>query len=294
MTVLTARPKDLAPLILPAALLVLAFAALAVQLVPLPALFRPSDIARPVTVTLPPGQLTYRVEGHYLQDNVPMDAPITTIAFEHPITIMQYQVSVEDYARCVADQACPPAFNAGLDGTPVTGVNYQDALDYAAWLSGATGEIWALPTDAEWAYAAAERFEDDALGLMDDPTNPALRWIANYRAEAARNRSADPDPRPLGSFGANSNGIVDMSGNVWEWTETCHRRVHVDEAGSIVSEQPACTIRVLEGKHRGATSFFIRDPKSGGCSVGVPPDNLGFRLVRRGAGPGGWFGWIGR
>ena len=36
-----------------------------------------------------------------------------------------------------------------------------------------------------------------------------------------------------------------------------------------------------EGKHRAATSFFIRDAKSGGCSVGIPPDNLGFRLVRR-------------
>ena len=27
-------------------------------------------------------------------------------------------------------------------------------------------------------------------------------------------------------------------------------------------------------------TFFIRNPKSGGCSVGTPPDNLGFRLVR--------------
>jgi formylglycine-generating enzyme required for sulfatase activity len=294
MTVLTVRPKDLTSLILPAALLVLALAALAAQLIPLPNLFRPSDIALPAMVTLPPGQLTYRIEGHYLRDNVPIDAPISTVAFQHPIAIMQYQVSVEDYARCVADRACAPAFNAGLDGTPVTGVNYLDAVDYAAWLSGMTGETWTLPTDAEWAYAAAERFEDDALGLLDDPANPALRWIADYRAEAARNRTADPYPRPLGSFGANSNGIMDMSGNVWEWTETCHRRVHVDAAGGIVSEQPACTIRVLEGKHRGATSFFIRDPKSGGCSVGVPPDNLGFRLVRRDAGPGGWFGWMGR
>src|SRR5690606_9745838 len=105
--------------------------------------------------------------------------------------------------------------------------------------------------------------------------------IANYRQEAARNRTPDPAPHPLGSFGANSNGIMDMAGNVWEWTDTCHRRLHIDAAGTIMSEQPACTIRVLEGKHRAATSFFIRDAKSGGCSVGIPPDNLGFRLIRR-------------
>ena len=282
MTVHAVQPKDLTPLILPAALLALALSALAVQLAPtLPDVFRSSDIILPATVTLPPGHLTYRAEGHFLRDNVPMDAPITTVAFARPLEIMQYQVSVEDYARCVADNACAPALNPGLDGTPVTGVSYQDAVDYATWMSAVTNETWTLPTDAEWAYAAAERFEDNALGLADNPANPALRWIANYRAEAARNRSADPDPRPLGGFGANSNGIMDMSGNVWEWTETCHRRVHVDAAGNVVSEQPACTIRVLEGKHRAATSFFIRDAKSGGCSVGIPPDNLGFRLVRR-------------
>jgi hypothetical protein len=26
--------------------------------------------------------------------------------------------------------------------------------------------------------------------------------------------------------------------------------------------------------------FFVKDAKGGGCSVGTPPDNLGFRLVR--------------
>lgn len=72
-----------------------------------------------------------------------------------------------------------------------------------------------------------------------------------------------------------------MAGNVWEWTQTCHRRVHVDAAGSVLSEVPACGIRVLGGRHRTPMSFFVRDARSGGCSVGVPPDNLGFRLVRR-------------
>ena len=27
-------------------------------------------------------------------------------------------------------------------------------------------------------------------------------------------------------------------------------------------------------------SAFVRDALGGGCSVGVPPDNLGFRLVK--------------
>jgi hypothetical protein len=57
--------------------------------------------------------------------------------------------------------------------------------------------------------------------------------------------------------------------------------VHVDAAGAILSETPACTVKVLDGQHRASMSFFIRDARSGGCSVGIPPDNMGFRLVRQ-------------
>ncbi|TIP54773.1 MAG: formylglycine-generating enzyme family protein, partial [Mesorhizobium sp.] len=40
-----------------------------------------------------------------------------------------------------------------------------------------------------------------------------------------------------------------------------------------------CGVHVVEGFHRTYMSNFIRDGKSGGCAVGTPPDNLGFRLV---------------
>ena len=283
MTAHAVGARDAIPLLLPAGLLAVAIGVLAAQLAPLPASFQPADLAPPASVVLPPGTLTYRPEGHYLRDNVPIDGPVEQIRFAEPLEIMTYQVSAADYARCVADAACamPLTPLRGDGSVPVTGVSFEDAVAYAKWLSTRTGQDWALPSDAEWAYAAAERYADDALGLGNGEANPALRWIANYRQEAARNRTADPDPRPLGSFGANSHGVMDMAGNVWEWTDTCHRRIHLDATGGVVSEQLACTIRVLEGKHSAATSFFIRDAKSGGCSVGIPPDNLGFRLVRR-------------
>ena len=40
-----------------------------------------------------------------------------------------------------------------------------------------------------------------------------------------------------------------------------------------------CGVRVVEGAHRSYMTDFIRDPRSGGCAAGVPPANLGFRLV---------------
>ena len=39
-------------------------------------------------------------------------------------------------------------------------------------------------------------------------------------------------------------------------------------------------MRVVEGQHRAYVTDFIRDARAGGCAAGVPPSNLGFRLVR--------------
>jgi hypothetical protein len=40
-----------------------------------------------------------------------------------------------------------------------------------------------------------------------------------------------------------------------------------------------CGVRVVAGAHRSYMTDFIRDPRNGGCAAGVPPANLGFRLV---------------
>jgi formylglycine-generating enzyme required for sulfatase activity len=297
MTTLARPVHDvLTSLVLPGTLLVVGTALIALQL-GLPNLsLGMGGIAGPETVTLTPADFTYRVEGHFLRDGNPVDAPMVQRRLDASLVMMKYQVSVADYAACTAEGACAAAEprNIGQGNVPVTGVNFDDATDYAAWLSDRTGQDWALPTDRQWAFAAGAGFVDDALGLAEDNANPAARWLANYEKEAARESDGGRVPLPLGSFGSNENGIADMGGNVWEWTQTCHRRVHVDAAGAVLSETPACTIKILEGQHRTPMSFFIRDARSGGCSVGVPPDNLGFRLVRQPAWHERLFALIGR
>ncbi len=237
----------------------------------------------PETVTLAAGEIEHRLPGEFLRDGKPVDAPHRQFRFTHAITIMKYQVSTADYARCVADGACAPLDKAvEISGhIPVTGVNYLDATDYARWFSAQRGETWRLPTDEEWAFVAAERFGDDALGVDEDGNNPSRRWLVRYRLEAERSARSDYEAKPAGYFGANTKGVYDLSGNVWEWTESCYIRTNMkSDNPQAATSIDNCGVRVIEGRHRAYMSTFIRDGKSGGCATGTPPDNMGFRLVR--------------
>ena len=159
---------------------------------------------------------------------------------------------------------------------PAVQVNWHDANAYASWLSRKTGEHYRLPTDEEWAFAAGSKFVDD--GVPVDLDNPAKRWIANYERETGRD--AEAATRPFGAFGVNENGLLDLSGNVWEWTATCFERHVLDEKGRAVKRHANCGLRIAEGAHRAYVTDFIRDARAGGCAAGAPPTNLGFRLVR--------------
>ena len=245
---------------------------------------RPGVLAPIETVSLAPGRFEYRVSGEFLKTGRVVEGPLVERRLRRGVEIMKYQVSVAEYAACVADGACQAADTRTADQAdmPVTGVSWRDAAAYAAWLSRRTGDTWRLPSDEEWAFAAAERFGPEANGIVedDDGANPAVRWLAAYRYRADP-RERDTRPKPRGHYGVNSNGLADLSGNVWEWTDTCYVRNRIDAAGRLAESTTNCGVRVVGGQHRGYMSNFLRDGRSGGCAAGMaPPDNLGFRLVR--------------
>lgn len=270
---------------LPLVLLAALSAALAVEVGFVNIGRRDATFAAPEVVTIAPHEFQYRDATEYFRGGLAVDAPKRTANVRMPLTIMRYQASLSEYDYCVADGACaaPEGRSATSgDDTPVTGISYDDALRYADWLSQKTGQDWRLPTDFELAYAAADRFPDDALGIDADSKNPALRWLADYEREARRTASSDPVPQPKGSFGVSQTGLADFGGNIWEWTSTCNRRIDLDKQAVGDEPDPAtCGIMIAAGRHRAPMSTFVRNPKGGGCSVGSPPDNLGFRLVRQ-------------
>ena len=116
-------------------------------------------------------------------------------------------VTNEQYGRFVVETgaAAPPHWPAP-DDHPVTFVDWDEASAFCAWAGGR------LPTEAEWEKAARG---------TDARTYP-------WGDEEDESRAAvGPDMKhgstsPVGSHpeGASPYGLLDMAGNVWEWTST--------------------------------------------------------------------------
>jgi sulfatase modifying factor 1 len=106
----------------------------------------------------------------------------------------------------------PPRFwrQAPFDGErqPVVGVNWQDAIDYCAWLSEQLGRLCRLPTEAEWEYAARGGAERLAYAWGEEP--PLIGGVSLAHAP-------QDGPSPAGTTPANGFGLVDAGFNVHEW-----------------------------------------------------------------------------
>tara|TARA_R110002049_G_scaffold29972_2_gene101926 strand:- start:19861 stop:20670 length:810 start_codon:yes stop_codon:yes gene_type:complete len=238
------------------------------------------QIALPELVIIPPGDIAYRPMGNFTKDGkaaVPHAYVVHVDSFE----IMKYQVSRDQYASCVSDGGCA-AVPTGTGVLPQTQVNWIDATAYARWLSARSGQNWQLPTAPQWQRAAAERAGDvfSELDADEDVLDPGARMLAQYKTGTLLRGTHSSILRPPGDFGVNSFGVADLAGNVWEWTDACLANGIIHTDGSIALGADYCGVRIAGGAHQAAVINFVRDASVGGCAVGLPPDHLGFRLVR--------------
>jgi formylglycine-generating enzyme required for sulfatase activity len=164
---------------------------------------------------------------------------------------------------------------------PVTQVAYEDAAAYAAWAGKA------LPTEAEWEYAARGGLEGATYAWGDEPF-PDGRPMANtWQGEFPwQNLLADgyEGTSPAGAFPPNGYGLLDMTGNVWEWT--CDRFGAAETAAACCGPAPDDGLerRVIKGgSHLCAPSYCLRYRPAArqGESVDTSTTHIGFRCVLR-------------
>lgn len=117
-----------------------------------------------------------------------------------------------------ADWRHPRGPGSSIDGLaehPVVHVALADAEAYCAWIGGE------LPTEAEWEFAARGGL-DGAVFAWGNEERPggqcmANTWQGHFPWENTR-EDGYAYTSPVGSFPANGYGLLDVTGNVWEWT----------------------------------------------------------------------------
>jgi formylglycine-generating enzyme required for sulfatase activity len=197
----------------------------------------------------------------------PEEGPVREVAVDG-FWMQQTEVTNAQYGRCVADGACTPPQAEGWDASalaehPVSHVDWEQANAYARWAGGR------LPTEAEWEKAC--RSDDGRLYPWGDgPPTPELANFANNIGETL----------PVGSLpdGASPYGILDLSGNVWEWTSSLER-AYPYAAADGREDAEAEDKRAARGGSFYYTQYQLRCTSRSGFDPSTANPNFGLRVV---------------
>lgn len=152
---------------------------------------------------------------------------------------------------------------------PVVGVSWYEALAYCRWLSDQTGESITLPTEEQWQYAA--QGDDGRKYPWGEEWDCTL---CNNSVQPCQSEGTTLVQQYEGK-GDSAFGVVDMSGNVWEWCLTTYE----GESNAIEGE----AVRTIKG---GGWFFFTKADCRCNFRYGdMPYSNYtfrGFRMVRGG------------
>jgi formylglycine-generating enzyme required for sulfatase activity len=198
-------------------------------------------------------------------DKYPDEQPIRPVqlpAFwlaEYPCTQALYQA--------VTGQN--PSYFKGKN-RPVEGVSWDGITDdFLPRLRKLTGQLFRLPSEAEWEYAAKAGGNSKYAGGDD------LHRVGWY------NENSHRETKPVGLKMPNAWGLYDMSGNVWEWCEDDWHDNYksAPNDGRARIDEPRDAHRVFRGGGWGNHALSCRAAFRSLDGSRYQDDSLGFRLA---------------
>jgi len=201
----------------------------------------------------------------------------------HPVTVNSFymqrtEVTNAQYAEFIQDtrHEAPshwfggnPAF--GQEQWAVINVSVGDANSFADWLSKRDGVKYRLPTEEEWEYAARNGDQDSLYP-----------WGNEFQDDRAV--LGEGLPRAVGSIpnGKNRWGVLDLIGNVWEWTSS-EISLYPGSKGAVLSPKAQGWYVKRGGSYASDKSDKV-NPITSTFRDFAPPSTkhptIGFRLVR--------------
>ena len=190
---------------------------------------------------------------------------VTLAAFKlgkPPVTVAEFKKCVEA-GKCTSEHyninSTNSSCNYGDDSKadhPMNCVDWSGAKEYCEWIGGR------LPTEEEWEYASTHNGTKHLNTTYpwgnDSPTSSTANYNENVGSTTEVGRYSPAGDSPL--------GLVDMAGNVWEWTESFFYSL-----GS--------SSRVLKGGSWVSYVYFLRVTDRSNDDPAVRSYNYGFRCA---------------
>ena len=165
---------------------------------------------------------------------------------------------------------------AQSDDHPVVCVSWDDVSAYAGWLSGETGVLHRLPTEAEWEYACRAgtttrwSFGDDESQLGD------YAWYYDNAWDMGKTHA-----QAVGGKLPNAWGLHDMHGNVWEWVQDWYDSDYYKSSPRVDPPGPSSgSSRVSRGGSFGHYARIVRSAVRSYASPDARVITVGARLLR--------------
>ncbi len=241
----------------------------------------------PVMVSLPTGTVTLGAA----QDDTtvrPNEKPARPVTFTNMFAIAVHEISFDDWQKCVGAGACKPISNDngwGRAKRPVINVSWEDAQNYVDWLSQKTGKSYALPSEAQWEYAARGGDKGQYIGGSQQSlcafangagSESGLKWANPECSDLASDRTL-----PVGTLSANGFGVRDMIGNVAEWTLDCNTlNLRDAPTDGSADQRGSCNQRIARGGSWFSGPKDLRYTARMVLRRGDRNDFTGFRVVR--------------